>query len=74
MSIMSHQNVPVNPHPAPTPAKLATIAGRVLADLIVIVARETVSPERRALAGIPPLEALAAELKRRASSWSAVTR
>ncbi len=63
-----------NAHPTPSPARLATIDGRVIVELVVIVARETVSPERRVLAGLPPLEALAAELRRRASAGQAVGR
>ncbi len=63
-----------NAHPIPTPARLASIDGRVIVELIILVARETVSPARRAMAGIPPIGDLAAELKRRASARPVVPR
>jgi hypothetical protein len=60
-----YRRIPTNPHPALAPARLAEIDDRVLADLIVLVASETVSPERRHLAGVPELQDLEAELRRR---------
>jgi len=62
---MSYEKLPVNPHPKPTRDKLHELDGRVLADLIVIVQSRTLSPDRQELAGVPDLDVLQAELRRR---------
>lgn len=69
---MSYEKSPVNPHPKPTRDKLAQIDGRLLADLLIIAAHETISSERRTLSGILPIENLESELRRRQSADQAV--
>ena len=60
------------PHPEPTPERLATIAGRVLSDLIALTESRTVSPDRIEAAGIPPVSVLREEMHRREIAGSDV--
>jgi len=65
-----HVHPTLHPHLTPSPRKIAELDTGLPAELLVLLPR--LSPERRWMPGLPEVETLESELRRRQSAGQAV--